>query len=294
MQSINTAVLKPMTKRTIFLWFIIACATSSSAVAQTVGCEGFIEPIETVHVAAPEPGIVKTVHVQEGQNVRAGQELVTLDHAVLSAQLAAAEVKAQATGAIEAAQATWQLKEERLKKIRTLHQNGNASPEELQRALSEEVVARSNVTNVEEQLKAHEMEVRQIEARIERRIIRSPIDGVVLQLPKVTGESISTSEPDVATVVRLDKLKVTFYLATREATRLQPGSPLPLNIPASQQAVTSKVHFVSPVTDSDSDTVRMITHIDNPKLSIRSGLRCQIQGRDRTAIGQLRHRNQMK
>jgi len=111
------------------------------------------------------------------------------------------------------------------------------------------------------------MNLKQIEAQLERRIVRAPISGTVLELPRQVGEAITASESQVATIVTLDQLRVRYFLATERAVGLRRGQTIEVNFP---------------VTDSKSGTVRVELLIDNREQEYRSGLRCLL-GNTKTA-----------
>ena len=84
-------------------------------------------------------------------------------------------------------------------------------------------VAEANVQAAREQHQLDGLECKKIEAMIERRTIRSPIDGYVLKIQKEEREFVSVNSASVATVVQLDPLRVVFSLPTAFAAKLERG-----------------------------------------------------------------------
>jgi RND family efflux transporter MFP subunit len=193
---------------------------------------------------------------------------------VLEASLRGAKAKLESKGKINAARATLENRMNHLKQMQDLFEKQHASDKEVKQAQLDADLAKSNLQTANDEMRQHEMEVEQIKAQIERRIIRAPRDGVVLELPKKAGESVTSSDNHVATVVNLQQLKVRYFLSTKQALAIRPGEQLQLYFPETRQTAEGTVSFVSPVTDSNSGTVRVEFKIDNSGGEFRSGLRC--------------------
>jgi RND family efflux transporter MFP subunit len=236
----------------------------------------FTEPYETVLVAASEPGIVHSVDVCEGDRVARDQVIATLDNQVLKASLAAAEARAGSQGKLAAAQAAHDVRRRRVDKFRSLEQQGHASPEEVEQAEADLAIAAANLVAAREERRQFQLDADRIRAEVERRVIRSPIDGVVLRLHKSAGEAVGAGDLHVATIVQLSALRVTLYLPTAQAVHLPRGESVALRFADGGAKATGRVEFVSPVTDSDSDTVRVVVVVDNPHGRYRSGVRCDL------------------
>ena len=260
--------------------------------------EAFTEPMETILVAAPETGIISERHVAVGDAVQAGTLLVTLDNSVLLAEREIAAARADSTAAIDAAAAQLQLEQSRLNKLLLLSRQGAGSAEELARSESEVRVKTANLQAARDEQLFHQLQLKRIDAQIERRKIRSSISGIVLRLEKKIGEYVAATEPNVAEVVNIDKLRARFHVPTAIALQIVRGNELKISVPAitssgtiassgaiansgsradgtrDSKLVTGRVEYVAPVTSADSGTVRIDIVMDNPGHRIRSGIRC--------------------
>lgn len=236
--------------------------------------ESFVEPYRKIDLAPAESGVVTEILVKEGDRVQAGQILASLDKEVLVVSRDIAASAAQAVGRRDAAVAEFKLRDERLKKFRELHGRGHASYDELQRAETEAAAARGQFQSTEEQRKIDELEIRKTEAMIERRLVRSPIDGVVTRLHREQGEYVTPVSPTVVTVTQLNLLRVVFNLPQSSAAQLKAGSTVTLRIEDGEEAVPGKIELVAPVIDADSGTVRVKIVIDNAQGNVHAGRRC--------------------
>ena len=247
----------------------------SAALAQSPRrIEGFTEPYRTVVVASAESGILDSLAVKEGDSLQSGEIIATLDLDVLDASWNIAKEKLTARGNINAAIATLKSRENHFRQIQKLFEQEHASDKEVKQAELDFELAKANVESANDELRALEMELKRIEAQRQRRIIRAPISGQLLELPREVGEAITATESQVATIVALDMLRVRFFLPTDLATHLQSGQVLRVEFASNKKQADATIDFVSPVTDSKSGTVRVELLIDNRKRNFRSGVRC--------------------
>ncbi len=258
-----------------WLWGCGLVVVWGSATLQAEVTTSFTEPDETIEVACAETGVVARVLVKQGQTVRAGDVLAVLDNAVLEASLRAAETKAKSTAKIDLAQVDVELKKRQKDKLSLVLADGHASTNEIEKAEAEYAASQAQLRIAEEESVLNKIEVEQIKAQIERRTIRSPVDGLATRVRRRPGEFLSMTEPVIATVVRLDQLRVKFYVSTELAERLKTGGECAVSIRGQRQA--AHIDFLSPVTDADSGTVRMEVLIDNKSQKLRSGISSQLE-----------------
>lgn len=236
--------------------------------------ESFVEPYRKIDLAPAESGVVTEILVKEGDRVKVGQILASLDKEVLVVSRDIATSAAQAVGRRDAAVAEFKLREERLKKFRELHGRGHASYDELQRAETEAAAARGQYLSTQEQHKIDELEIRKTEAMIERRLVRSPIEGVVTRLHREQGEYVTPVSPTVVTVTQLNLLRAVFNLPQSETAELKAGESVLLRMEGNDEPVSGKIELIAPVIDADSGTVRVKIVIDNAAGNVHAGRRC--------------------
>ncbi|MDH3717348.1 MAG: efflux RND transporter periplasmic adaptor subunit [Planctomycetota bacterium] len=260
----------------LFVVWLALGSSGSPVLAAGLMITGFTEPLQQVDVASPEPGLVQTIDVREGDPVRSGQLLANLDNAVLEARLAVAKAKAESTAPVDAALAQYTLKKKRFVVIEQLHAQDNANVEELEHARSESAVAHAKLKAAETEQRLSALDAARIEAEIRHRQIRSPVDGVVLQLYRKPGEFLSSADPVLVTIANLDTLLVKFYVPTADAEGYAEGQTVDVRMSRNHRMAKAQIQFVSPVTDADSGTVRMDVVIQNNDRQFRSGVRCQL------------------
>jgi RND family efflux transporter MFP subunit len=257
-----------------FLPAVILLVCIRSAVAQTV--ESFTEPFRKVDIVPAEPGILRTLAVREGDKVKRDQRLGALDCEVQEIALEIARQNMEARGQLESSLAERDLRRTRLQRLQELHSSGHATQEEVDRAVADLRVAEANVQTVSEKLRTDELEFRRIAALIDRRILKSPIDGVVTRLYKDEADYVGANVSPVLTIMQLDPLRVTFSVPNSAGAALRPGQKVALALPESEQNAVGQVEFVSPVSEAESGTMRVKVLLNNPQDKFRCGVRCVI------------------
>jgi RND family efflux transporter MFP subunit len=265
-----------MMNRFIFATSLCSSALFFPAWATATSFEGFTEPYRKIEVAAAETGVVEKLLVREGDRVVKGQTLATLESDVLVVSKEIATANTQAKGKLDFAQAERDLRKRRLERLEPLCQQGNASQEEIDRARTELAAAEANLLSAQEQHILDELERKKIEAMIERRALRSPIDGVVAKVHKEEQEYVSNNSAAVATVVQLDPLRVVFTIPTAYAMRFNVGQVIALVFPESAKKAKGTIELIAPMTEAESGTTRVKVIVGNPDGQFRCGVRCTL------------------
>jgi len=263
----------------------IACAAFATVAAPAPANEidGFTEPYRSVDVAATEIGIVAELNVREGDTVRKGQVLATLDNELQKALLAIAQKGVESRGQLESAQAELTLRQHRLEKLEALLTKGHARNDEVERARADVAVAKAHVLSAEEEQAIRKLEHQKIAVQLQRRNVVAPIDGVVTVIHKEEGEYVAPNDPCVLSIVQLDKLRATFSVPSVYAGKLEIGNRAPLRLAADTTSVDGIIEYVAPVTDAESGTVRVKFCVENPGRKYRSGQRCLLKLPDSAA-----------
>ena len=234
----------------------------------------FTEPYERIEVSAAELGIVESVNVRVGEMVKKDQLLGQLNSSILIESQRLARRRADSTARIDAAQADLRLKESTYAKLKPLLKSGHANPSELERSKAEYEQAEATVRLAGDELAEAGIELARIDAQLRQRQIRSPIQGIVVDLHRKPGEHLPANDPRFASVVDVSKLRSRFFVSTDTAERLSRGMQVTLLVGIKRSQASALVEFVSPITDSESGTVRIDVVIDNQGQRWRSGIPC--------------------
>lgn len=265
---------RPVRGVTLALFSTLSLAMVCASEPAVPVLEGFTEPYQQIELAAGEPGVLIDVRVREGTSVRQGELVGQLDTLILERTLEIARQRATSLGASQAADAERNLRRKHLAQLEQLHQRGHATQQELDRAETDLAIAEARFLMAKEELDLQRLECRRIEAQIERRQLRSPIDGVVSEVFREAGEAFLANDPRVLTIVQTNRLRAKFSAPPALAQRLKAGQTVQLVFPDTRGSSEAKVESISPVMDAKSGTVSITVEVENAEERIPSGARC--------------------
>ena len=129
----------------------------------------------------------------------------------------------------------------------------------------------ARLLSAKENLEIKRLEFVRIERQLDRRTVRSPIEGFVIDVYREVGEFVVPTDPIVATVVQLNLLRVTFSIPASYTKTMKTGRPVALRIEGQTKPVNAEIERISPVINAESQTVRVRVKLPNPDLRYRSG-----------------------
>ena len=205
---------------------------------------------ESARITAAVTEKVVAVHFEDGQRVKAGDLLVTLQQD---------EERAQRAGAVEQ-----QAENEReLKRLKTLLAE-NVIP---QRDYDERVTLR-NITR---------QRIREVEARIRDRSIRAPFDGV-LGLRQVSVGALVEPGDLITTIDDLSRIKLDFNVPATHLGTLQAGTVIHAYSSGwGNERFEGTVATIGTRIDPETRSVLVRAIIANPDMRLRPGLLMTVQ-----------------
>jgi RND family efflux transporter MFP subunit len=235
----------------------------------------FLEPYRTAEINSPFRDRLDEVYVKDGQKVAAGDALADLGTRVLLAQRAMAREVAGFRGGIDSARALVKMRANRLATLQDLEKSGNAKPQEMLAAQTEQDVAQAQLQVANEAQQMKKLELAVIEAQLEEKKLRSPFAGVVVKVNRQKGELVGGNDQvPVMHIVQLDPLKAVFHLPPSLVIRFALGEELSLQ--SAQAPVTGAIEYISPVINAQSGTVEVRVRVSNPQQKLISGTRCSL------------------
>lgn len=251
-------------------------ASASAQVDSHTGriTKSFTEPIEQSVAASAETGIITYAAVKEGDRVKVGNVLASINHNVLKQSLVIAKARAESTARLDAATSQMGMIKSQLKAVEELVAGGHTNQFEVEQKTAEYDTAYAEYRAALDENKLNKLEVDRIQAQINDRIIISPIEGFVTEIHKQLGENVSNNEPQYATIVRVDQLKVRFYQDAVTLARLKVNQHINILLGRERSRKSATITYVSPIIDPDSGLGRVDVTIDNRDLSIKSGVIC--------------------
>ncbi len=242
-----------------------------------------LEYKKTSLLGANQIGVLEERRVDPGDRVKAGQVLGHLRDEEFRAELEARATQAASDIAIRVAQARHKLALSKLERTQKLIKRNYASIEELSIQTQEEEVERLSIEEARRNKKLAELQRKQTEAMIRSREIRSPHDGVVVEVLKVPGQSVSGLD-SVLRMVDPSELRVTGYLDVTDAWRVRPGQAVKIwadisgaELEIEKEAFTGQVEYVDILISPESRTCKVTAIVPNREERLRSGLEARME-----------------
>ncbi|QEG21104.1 efflux RND transporter periplasmic adaptor subunit [Mariniblastus fucicola] len=268
-----------------------ASAESESATQDKIKIDAAqLQLIVNVEVAARDAGIVESINITEGNLVKTGDAIATLDResAMASANVAASELdiaKEENENDIDLRYA--KVSKDVSGKVYQRSVNAanqfakSVSKTELERLkleyerarLSGEQAERSAVVNeLTVELKKSQMELAEVQLR--NREIRSPTSGMVVQVYQQVGEWVQPGEP-IARVIDLSKLRVSCRCYLEDASPESIAERATFTHRGRQYPAV--VVFTSPEIDPDVQDFIVWAEVENATGELKPGMRGSIE-----------------
>jgi RND family efflux transporter MFP subunit len=235
-----------------------------------------IEPNDVVEIGSPVTGLIETIHVERGDTVEVGQILVELESGVEKAAVELARVRAGMQSDVKSRAARLSLDERRQGRAGELFERDALSLDEVDQLETEAELARLELRKARENRELAKLELHQAIEALERRIIHSPISGVVVERKMSPGEVVD--EETILTVAQIDPLRVEVILPSMMFGSIQPGMRAAV-VPehAADRVQVASVVIVDRVIDAASGTFGVRLELPNPDFAIPGGLHCQVR-----------------
>jgi RND family efflux transporter MFP subunit len=256
---------------------------TSARQAPTMIYEGFTEPRYTIMVAATEIGRLDSVTVEVGDTVKQGQVIGQLEDALQASSVRIAQLQTEMVGELNATEAEAKLHRERTEKLRQLLTDGMARPDEVVRAETDMRIAVGRLAAAHEQLELRKLELARNQVQLERRKIRVPMDGVISQVFRQSGEYISPSDPSIVRLLVIDKLFAVFSIPVEDTPEIKVGSPAQVVLRSTAATIDAAISSIAPDIDGESGTVQVRVELDNHTGRLLPGDRCTLRLEARTA-----------
>jgi HlyD family secretion protein len=215
-----------------------AAAAGRQDLKDSVTANGEIQARTRVNVGTSVTGEIKRLHVTDGQWVKAGDLLVTLDQEHYRQQLTQAELGLRMVAHDEEkAEAAWRKGADTWRRKDALFREGLVSAEEHQNAGLE----RQRLTADRQRAQAAVRQARALAAQhrdaLAKTVLRAPIAGRVTGLKAEQGETAVAGQTNVAGAVlmvisRLDEMLAEVKVGELDVVKLKPGQSAEIQVDA--------------------------------------------------------------
>jgi multidrug efflux system membrane fusion protein len=246
---------------------------------------GNVEAYSTISVKAQVGGELKTVSFHEGDFVKKGDQLFTIDARPYDAQLSQAQANlARDTAALSQAQANLardianqKYAEDQAKRYRGLFDQGVVSREQADQmgssadALAQTVLAdKAAIESARAQIVADRAAVENVQVQLSYTTIQSPINGRTGSIAVKQGNVVAANTTDLMTITQVQPIYVTFSVPEAqlgEIKRYMGQGQLPVRAaPQADATVTEKgvLTFIDNSVDATTGTIKLKGTFENP------------------------------
>ncbi|PIG93597.1 efflux RND transporter periplasmic adaptor subunit [Gloeocapsopsis sp. IPPAS B-1203] len=254
----------------------------STQVARSLNVTGTVAARDLIAVLPQTNGLqIRQILVREGESVREGQAMATLDDAVIRAQIDQARaniesvqaVVGQRQAALAQARASSAEAERNLQRYEQLASNGAISRQELDTratttATAREAVrvAQANISSAEADVRSSRASLQQLETQLGQTVVRAPASGLVAEAIAKIGDVVSGSQP-LFSIIQNNALELAAQVPAIQLAQVEVGAPARVTSDVdSRVQLQGRVREIAPLVDTQSRqaTVR----IDLPTTSL--------------------------
>ena len=273
-------------------------------IEEKISRTGDIAPSAQVTIYSKVQGWVGKINVREGDLVKTGQVLVTLDTREAEAAAAQAEASLEAARArlkqvkataeetvqsqIQQTKANMELAEADLKRFQDLHEKNFISRQQMDEARNRYNVAKAAYDLAQNSLRQRiwendialaEAQVNQAKATLEfnkaqlaNLIILSPMNGGITKRFVDPGTMVKDTTP-ILTLMDLGEMKMMVNVIEKEFIHLQKGQAVKITVTAFPERVfTGRIQIITPALELQSRTAEIQISIPNPGLVLKPGM----------------------
>lgn len=252
-------------------------ATKVSVADVTEGIEviGALAAKFGADVRSEYTGIATDVYVTEWVKVKKGDPLAKLDtreiEVALQRALAGVEVAKANLLQMEVGENRANREYERAGKLK---EEGLITQQALDDARTEKLAAAARIEAGKAQIRLADEEVKQVQTRLTKTLLRSPIDGMVSLRNVNVGDFVGEmGAKSMFRIVDNRVLDLTVTVPSGEMASLRPGQLITFSTDALPgKTFSGKVMFINPIVNEADRSIKVVAEVDNRNEQLKSGL----------------------
>jgi HlyD family secretion protein len=240
-------------------------ALEKGDVTQTVSANGTLNPVVLVSVGTQVSGTVKKLYVDFNDHVKKGQALLELDDALVSA------TERQSAASVANAQATLELAQANEARIKQLFAQEYVSKQEFDQS-------RQALKSAQAQLALARAQNDRDKANLNFTVIRSPVDGVVIDRVVDLGQTVAASfqTPVLIKIAQdLSEMRIDTSFAEADIGSLREGQKAKFTVDAfPSRSFTGDVQQIrlNPTNQQNVVTYNVRINVANPEQVLLPGM----------------------
>ena len=245
-----------------------------------------INPSVVADLGSGSPGVLSRISVYRSDYVEAdgnhlcpralrGHLVADVDRGVEIAARNLAKVRAEKDTEIQLRRINAAFGERQYARSEDLFQRKVVSTNDIDERKTEATLARVQLRQANDNKELAELEWAQAEQVLDRRRIKSPFSGFIMERFKTVGEFVD--EQPVVRVAQLDPLHVEVFVPVERLGEIRPGMMADVSLDiAADTEWQAEVTRVDPVADVASGTYGVRLVLPNPDFRIPAGMRCRL------------------
>lgn len=222
-----------------------AAPVTATPLSEQVTAVGSLRSNEAVIVASEIAGRIATINFAEGQPVKQGAVLFTLDDSVYRAQLADAEAKLK-------------LAQQSGERVSALYSRKYATGQQADEAASTLAISTAGVELAKVQL--------------EKTKIMAPFSGIIGLRQVSVGEYVTAGQ-DMVNLENIDPIKAEFRVPEKFLSAVEPGQTVSVKVDAfPDETFPGKVYAIDPRIDVAGRSILIRAELPNEDKRLRPGL----------------------
>ncbi len=256
---------------------LLLLATSHGVVqANPYDCQ--IEANQIVEIRSSVEGLIDKVLVKRGDQVRAGQVLAQLESSAEISAVELARYRSEAGGRIASATNRLDYATKKLERSQELQAQNFVTAQARDEAEAERKITESDLRDAKENREVARHEYRHAQDLLNRRTLRSPFNGVVLDRMLNPGDlaEAGTGRKPILKLAQVEPLRVEVVLPLAAYGKLKARASAEVMPEGLGGSYSATVLVVDSVFDSASGTFGARLELPNANGRVPAGIRCKV------------------
>jgi multidrug efflux system membrane fusion protein len=285
---------------------VVTAAVASKDVPVDIEAIGNVEAFASISIRSQVTGTITQIAFHEGDTVKKGDPIFTIDERPYQAQLEQARANltrdeallAQAEAQLNRDAAQAEYSQTTAERSAALTAKGILSKDtsDQSRAASDAIRAtvaadRASIASARAQLAAQQAAVDNAVVQLGYCVIRAPISGRTGNLAVKTGSLVTANSTELTTLAQVSPVNVTFAVPALHLAAIKSEmTKAPLQVVATPQdgesgTATGRLTFIDNLVDTSTDTIRLKAQFDNADGTLWPGQFARVDLRLTTLVG---------
>ena len=244
-------------------------AVDRGSIVQRISANGTLNPVTVVNVGTQISGTVIRLNADFNSTVKKGQVLAELDPSLLKAQIDQSEATRRSL------MATWTLARSTLDRNQSLRDRGFISDSALD-------TARRDLDSASAQIAALRAQIERDKTNLSYSVIRSPIDGIVVDRSVDVGQTVAASfqTPTLFKIARdLMAMQIDTSVAEADIGAIRPGMPVAFTVDAFREREFGgvvRIVRLNPTVQQNVVTYNVVIDVKNDAGVLLPGMTAQV------------------